>query len=628
MSLPIAPPQITTPTEHPRLRDDPKLSSGKIAFFQYLAVGIFLFLISAFWQLQVKQQESYGEMAERNRIKPFPILAPRGKILDRDGRVIVDNHLTWSLLLGRENLKTEHLAGIAAGLNLDLEDLRAKLRRVQKRPSYEPIVIKEDLSPEDLAFVESHRDPEFYPELELFQAQRRLYPQNGLAAHVIGYTGEISEAELDDPAYANYRSGDVIGKFGIERQYNDMLMGIDGQRQVLVDSRGNERQVLGIKEPIPGHKLQLTIDLDLQAVAELAMEGRQGATVAINPSNGEVLAMVSRPTFDPNKFTVRIRSKDWREYADDPDRPLFNRAIQAQLAPGSTFKPIMAVAGIDTETVDEDTTFHCAGGASFYGHYHECWQKKGHGTISLHRAIRESCDVYFYNLGNLMGIDTINKYAEMVGLGHRTGIDLPSEASGLVPSSAWKIRTQREKWFAGETISVAIGQGATIVTPLQLVAAIGSIGVGGKWYRPHLLRTDTPDIKPRIIQASERAIQDSIDGMCAVVNEPGGTGGRSRLPGITVCGKTGTAQVASLKLEAGKHIKNNAWFVAYAPRENPEIAVVTLLESGAHSAVSAPVVRDVLKAYFDKKAARKGEAPKPIQMETQVTEPDNSVGER
>ena len=490
VSRPTPPPEVHALPAAPPVRDDPKLASGKIAAFQYLTVAIFLLLLSGFWELQVKKQESYSELADRNRIKYYPVLAPRGKILDRDGRVIVDNHLSWTLLLARETLKTEHLPMIAAGLNLDLDDLQAKIKRFRKRPGYIPIAIKEDLSPEDLAFVESHRDPESFPELELLRTERRLYPQNGMGAHVIGYTGEISEAELDDPTYANYKPGDLIGKFGIERQYNETLMGVDGQRQVLVDSRGNERQVLGIKDPVPGKMLQLTIDLDLQAVAELSLEGRQGAVVAIDPRNGEVLAMVSRPTFDPNRFAARIRSKDWREYADDPNRPLFNRATQAQLAPGSTFKPVMAVAGIDSGTVDEETDFGCGGGASFYGHYHACWKKKGHGHISLHRAIRESCDVYFYNLGNKMGIDTINHYAEMMGLGHRTGIDLPSEASGLVPSTKWKIRTQRAKWYSGETISVAIGQGATIVTPLQLISAIGSIAAGGKWYRPHLLRQE------------------------------------------------------------------------------------------------------------------------------------------
>ena len=279
--------------------------------------------------------------------------------------MIVDNHSSYSLILTRENLKTEHLRTIADGLNLDYDDLAARVRRYTSRPKYDPIIIKEELTPADLAFVDSHRD--FFPEMELIPSQRRLYPQNGFAAHVIGYTGEISEEELDSPDFAKYSQGAVIGKFGIERQYNDMLMGVDGERQVVVDNRGKTRKVLANKEAIPGKDLRLTLDLDLQAVAELAMEGKNGAVVAMDPRTGEVLAMVSRPTFDPNKFAVRIKSSDWREIADNPDHPLLNRAIQAQDAPGSTFKPFMAIAGLESGAIDDQFTVHCSGGASFYG---------------------------------------------------------------------------------------------------------------------------------------------------------------------------------------------------------------------------------------------------------------------
>ena len=303
----------------------------------------------------------YNEQAERNSIHQLPIPAPRGKILDRDGRVIVDNHSSYSLILTRENLKTEHLRTIADGLNLDYDDLTARVQRFTSRPKYDPIIIKEELTPAELAFVESHRD--FFPEMELIPSQRRLYPQNGFAAHVIGYTGEISEQELDSPDFAKYNQGDVIGKFGIERQYNDTLMGVDGERQVVVDNRGKTRKVLANKEAIPGKDLQLTLDLDLQAVAELAMEGKNGAVVAMDPRTGEVLAMVSRPTFDPNKFAVRIKSSDWREIADNPDHPLLNRAIQAQDAPGSTFKPFVAIAGLESGAIDDQFTVHCPGGA-------------------------------------------------------------------------------------------------------------------------------------------------------------------------------------------------------------------------------------------------------------------------
>src|SRR5947209_2183296 len=260
-------------------------------------------------------------------------------------------------------VKEEHLRPIAQGLDLDYTDLQARVRRFRGQPKYVPIVIKDELSPADLSFVDAHHD--FFPELVLIQAQRRLYPQNGMAAHVIGYTGEISEQELDSPEYAKYDAGDVIGKFGIEREYNAQLMGVDGQRQALVDNRGNVRKVLGVKEAVPGHDLELTLDLDLQAVAELAMEGRNGAIVALDPRTGEILAMVSRPTFDPNKFAVRIKSSDWRQIADNPDHPLLNRVIQAQQAPGSTFKPIVAVAGLESHSIDNKFGVHCPGGASF-----------------------------------------------------------------------------------------------------------------------------------------------------------------------------------------------------------------------------------------------------------------------
>ena len=587
-------------------REDVKLAAGKIAFFQYATVAVFLFLITGFWTLQVQNPEIYNEQAERNRIRSLPIPAPRGKILDRDGRVIVDNHSSYSLILTRENLKIEHLRTIAEGLNLDYDDLLARVRRYNSRPKYDPIVVKEELSPSELAFVESHRD--FFPEMELIHAQRRLYPQNGFAAHVIGYTGEISEQELDSPEFVKYNPGAVIGKFGIERQYNDTLMGVDGDRQVVVDNRGRTREVLANKPAIPGKDLQLTLDLDLQAVAELAMDGKNGAVVALNPRNGEVLAMVSRPTFDPNKFAVRIKPSDWKEIADNPDHPLLNRAIQAQDAPGSTFKPFVALAGLESGAIDDQFTVHCSGGATFYGHYYHCWQKHGHGTVSLHKGIVQSCDVYFYTVGDRTGIDKIAFYAKQAGFGQKTGIDLPHEAEGIVPSPEWKIRNFREKWYAGETIPVAIGQGALTVTPLQLADAYSWLINGGVWHQPHLVKGGK--YAERSWPLSPDDVQKVIYGTWGVVNE-GGTGVRARLPGLDVCGKTGTAQLASaafLKGKTGKEYKDNAWFVGFAPREAPEIVVVALYDHGGHGQFAAPIVRDVLKAYFDKKARLAAEA--------------------
>jgi penicillin-binding protein 2 len=588
------------------LRDDTTFASGKIAFFQYVTVGVFLFLITGFWELQVRNPEVYQERAMQNSIKAIPVLAPRGKILDRDGRVIVDNHSSFSLFLSRENLKMEHLKPIAEGLNIDYDSLVARVRRFQTRgaPQYQPIAIKEELTPAELAFVESHKDADTFPELEVIHVQHRLYPRDGLAAHVIGYVGEVSEAELNTPEFAHFRQGDVIGKDGIEREYNDVLMGVDGQRRVEVDSFGNERRVLAEdKEAVPGKSLQLTIDLDLQAVAELTMENRRGAVVALDPRTGEVLAMVSRPAFDPNLFAGRIRTKDWKDLIDNPDHPLMNRAIQAQQAPGSTFKPIVALAGLETGAIDENFHVNCPGGASFYGRFFKCWSR--HGGVELHRGLVQSCDTFFYNVGNRMNIDDIAHYAEMVGYGHKTGIDLPHEADGVVPSTKWKIRNFREKWYPGETISVSIGQGATTVTPLQMAAAIGGMAIGGVWNQPHLVREGARLIPARHGELNQENIRKVISGMYGVVNE-GGTGVRARLPGINVAGKTGTAQLASNEVlkgtKIGQTMKDNAWFVGFAPVENPEIAVATLFEGGQHGQLAAPIVRDVMKAYFDKKA--------------------------
>jgi penicillin-binding protein 2 len=609
VTLPSDPQHGIQISDKPPLRDDTRFASARIAVFQYSAVAVFLLLISGFWRLQVQNPQFYDERAQANSIKSVPIPGPRGRILDRDGRVIVDNHSSFSLILAREQAKEEHLRPIAQGLDLDYNDLNARVQRMRKQPKYVPIVIKNELTPGDIAFVESHRD--FFPELVLIQSQRRLYPQNGMLAHVIGYTGEISEQELDQPEFAKYDPGTVVGKFGIEKQYNDTLLGEDGQRQVIVDNRGQVRQTVGIVPAKPGHDLKLTIDLDLQTVAELAMdapmkelglEHKNGAVVALDPRTGEVLAMVSRPTFDPNKFAVRINTKDWREIADNPDHPMLNKAIQAEQAPGSTFKPFVALAGLETGTVDDKWTTHCSGGVKLYDKYQHCHAT--HGTQSMHGGIVLSCDVFFYTLGAKVGIDNLAFYGDMVGFGHKTGIDLPHEKEGLMPSEQWKIRQYRQKWYVGETPSVAIGQGAVTVTPLQLARAIGGVAVGGKWYEPHLVAKELKDVKFGEWALNPDHVKTVVDGMWGVVNE-NGTGTRARLPNVDVCGKTGTSQLASYDyinaVGKGVELRENAWFEAFAPRQNPEIVVVAFFEHGRHGPAASEIARDVLAAYFDKK---------------------------
>lgn len=596
-------------------KDDARFALGRITVFQYVTVLAFGFLLVGFWILQVHDHEANSELAERNRIKTVPVPAPRGKFLDREGRVIVDNHSSFTAMLSQETLKLEHLAPIAMALGLDLEDLEASVEKYAKGPRYVPIPIKTELTPAEISFVESHRDPLTFPELELVEAQKRLYPQNGLAAHVIGYVGQVSENELNTAEFVNHTRGDIVGKFGLERQYNDILTGVDGQRRVVVDVTGREREILEDQEAIPGKNLQLTIDLDLQAVAEIAMDGRRGAVVALDPRNGDVLAMVSRPGFDPNIF-ARLRKSDWEEVINNPYKPMLNRAIQGTYAPGSTFKPLVAIAGLETGTLTEETSASCGGAANFYGNTFHCHSR--HGVISLHRAIVQSCDIFFYNAGNRLGIDTLAQYAQVSGLGAKTGIDLPGESDGVVPSTKWKLRTQRDRWYPGETISVSIGQGALEVSPLQLAYATGGLANGGRWFKPHLVKMAGPSEPKHLERWDPMNIAKVVSGMYGVVNEGGGTGSAASIPGVTVSGKTGSAQRISNALvkansALAKEMQDNGWFVGFAPRDNPEIVVAVLVEAGIHGgSTAAPITRDILKMYFDKKP--RSALPKPTDV--------------
>jgi len=595
-------------------REKTKIAPGKITTIQYLCLAVFLYLASGFWHLQVQSPGLWAEQAERNRIRSLPVIAPRGKILDREGRVIADNQAAFSVVLSRTNLNEANLRIIAEGLNLPFEEVQNRLHRARNLPEYHALVLKQGLTTSEVAFLEAHRLE--FPELELIGVQHRRYPAEGFASHLIGYVGEVSEAELNSPEFAVLEPGGIVGKAGIERQYNDVLTGVDGRREVIVDSLGVERGGISMRDPKPGRSIRLTIDLDLQAAAELAMEGRKGAVVALDPRNGEVLALVSTPNLDPNQFAGRIRAAQWRELTQNPDKPLLNRAIQAQLAPGSTFKPFIALAALESGAIDESFSVRCGGGAAFFGRYFRCHIKGGHGSVALHKGIAQSCDVYFYNVGNRTGIDPIAEYGEMAGFGRKTGIDLPHEEEGVMPSAKWKVRQLRQKWYAGETISVAIGQGYTTVTPLQLTAGLGGLLLGGVWHRPRLV----PDDEMRSIHpgftapAPRRAALDPehVDrikrGLWAVVNE-GGTGVRARLPGYDVLGKTGTAQVASAELaklhKGEQEFLDNAWFIGAVPKDNPELVVTALFEHGAHGNLAAPIVRDVLKAYLDKQIRRR-----------------------
>jgi penicillin-binding protein 2 len=602
-----------------RFPEDERVPAWKIALFQYVIALTFLVLLIGYWRLQIGQHRTYLEQAEKNRIRNLPVIAPRGRILDREGRVLADNFPAFSVLLMRESpaiLSPDHIAGIARGLELDPVELQRLVERTAKLPRFQPVLLKQSATLADIAFVESHRVE--YPDLDLIQVQQRLYPKHEVAAAMLGYVGEVSEEMIAKPG-SRYRPGDVTGQFGIERQYDSVLSGRDGLRRVIVNSRGQEVGSLNTVNALPGNDLRLTIDLDLQMAAEAALGEHPGAVVALDPRTGEVLAMASHPAFDPNDFAKRIDRTRWSELMSDPLKPLMNKAIQAQLAPGSVFKIIMATAALETGTITEDYTLHCAGVVNIYGHlFHDwVWEKhRGHGTVNLHRAIVESCDVYFYTLGKLLGIDKIDYFAKSLGLGAKTGIDLPGESSGLIPSPEWVQRVFKRKWWAGETISVAIGQGAVAVTPIQLAYAIGGIASGGYFRRPHLafqdqlltLGVDPPKNSERSFPLSEETVDTVSNGMLGVVNDPGGTGASARCPGIEIGGKTGTAQVVSAGLkesEKSHEYKNNAWFVGFSPRSRPEIVVCALVIQGEHSTVAVPIVRDVIKAYYDKKNSRR-----------------------
>lgn len=594
--------------------EDERFPAWKIAFLQYVVAGVFLLLLIGYWRIQIGRHRQYLEQAERNRIRNLPVIAPRGRVLDRAGRVLIDNSPSFSILLMRENavsLSPEHIAGIARGLQLDPADLQQLMERTSHLPRFQPVVLKQSATLEDVAFVESHRVED--PELDVIPVQQRVYPKHEVLAPVLGYVGEVSEDMIAAPN-STYRPGDVVGKFGIERQYNAVLAGHDGMRRVIVNSKGQEVGSMNTINALPGNDLRLSIDLDLQMVAEAALGDQAGAVVALDPRNGQILAMVSHPAFDPNDFARRISPDEWRDLTADPQKPLMNKAIQAQLAPGSVFKIITAAAALESGTIKSDYTLRCSGEVTIYGHtYHDwVWSKhRSHGSVDLHRAIVVSCDVYFYTLGKMLGIDKIAAFAKGFGLGSRTGIDLPGEDAGLVPCPEWKQRVYKHPWYAGETISVAIGQGALAATPLQLASAIGGIASGGVFYRPHLtfpdqlraVGADPPAGSERRFPLDPTTVEALTRGMWGVVNE-GGTGGAAAGAGLDIAGKTGTAQVVSVGLKESAHnrqFNNNAWFVGYSPSSKPEIVVAALVMQGGESSVAVPVAREVIKAYYEEK---------------------------
>lgn len=588
-----------------------------------LLAGVFLFYMFDLWYLQVVNGENYQRLADNNRLRQVVLNPLRGDILDREGRLLVRNRISFNVLLDQEkvtNLDTTVLT-LSRILSLPPETIRERIARYRNRPSFEPVIVKEDVGLDEAAYLEARRLE--YPEVSVAVEPKRSYEEGELAAHALGYVGEISETQLTSPRYTGYQLGDVIGKAGLEGHYNADLIGQKGWKQVIVNSLGREiREVPAGKRPISGNALRLTLDLDLQRELEAGFADKTGSAVFLDPDSGEVLAIVSKPSFDPNIFAKRFSARHWNDLLNDASHPLQNRAIQSKFAPGSVFKIVLAIAALESGRAGPGRADFCPGYAVIYGRRFLCHQEGGHGAVAMIEAIKRSCNVYFYHLGKDLGIGLISEWAHKLGFGAPSGVDLRHEEAGTVPDEEWKRRTRNEPWWPGETISVSIGQGALEVTPIQMAAFAAAIGNGGAFYRPHLLKgreirdgVEEAERRPqpvRRIELKTATLGVVKEAMWRVVNQ-GGTGTRAAIAGKDVCGKTGTAQV--VKASAGvksddlaEAIRDNAWFIGFAPREHPKIAFAVFVERGGHGGeAAAPIAQRVLVKFFEKQEPRREE---------------------
>ncbi|HLA12537.1 MAG TPA: penicillin-binding protein 2 [Pyrinomonadaceae bacterium] len=605
---------------------------ARLRGIQILVLLMLALLGVRLYVLQVVKGPHYASIAQEQRRRRLPISAPRGVIYDRNGHPLVDSRPIYNVILSREDLRGRDLSSLveplSEGLAVDADLLREHFDQIKSQPAFESILVKQEATPGDIAWVEA-RKLEF-PELRVEQQPQRRYPPNGLLAHVLGYVGEISPEQLKQPAYRekNYRPGDIIGQSGLEQTYDEYLRGKDGYREVIVDSRGRIQDEIETIDPIPGQDLLTTIDLDLQLAAEeqlrTSVTGR-GVIIAVDPNNGEVHALASYPTFDPNLFSQRIATKEGRaEYQsllNDPETPLMNRAVQSRYMPGSLWKIPMAVAGLQQGAITlANSNLACGGGITIGNKFTRCMGN--HGVPDVKYAITKSCDGYFYRLGLKMGIDGIVEMVDQFDLNKRTGIDIPNEVVSWTPSREFKRRMQPRdpEWRDIDTVYASFGQVYDVITPISLIRAVAAIGVGGKLYIPHLMKelrpvgepgsseyrsartfqpVDPERPNPKVIPIPQDIHHEVVEGMWAVVNNYG-TGAGIKMAGFEIAGKTGTAQVVALGKDVGKN-KDHAWFVSYAPAYKPEIAILALIEnSGFGGTHAAPAVRRVYDVYYRK----------------------------
>ena len=598
--------------------------SGLDALKRRLFYGVFIILcfttliLGRLWFLQIHMGDEYRDRADNNRVRVREIAAPHGNILDRENRKMVTNRPSFNVVLVREDSNDvgELVKKLATTLDLDISTLWEKLRSAEGKPRHIPVRLLEDVDWETLAYVENHNQE--FPGIRIETVPARVYHYNNLAAHAIGYLGEISRKDLETRDPEIYSGGDLVGKMGLERLREEDLRGEKGSSSSEVNARGFEQQLLKKLEPLPGNDIQLTLDAELQKAAEELMDDsdKAGAVVAMEVKTGRMLVMASNPVLPLDQFVGGISHKNWNALLENPKHPLINKVVQAMYPPGSTYKMITAMAGLITGVINRDTVLYCPGHYYFGNRRYHCWKRGGHGAVNLKRAIAESCDVYFYQVGLRVGVDKLAEFANKFGLGHKSGIEMEHEKGGLTPTKKWKEKRHKQKWQEGETLSVAIGQGFNLVTPLQICLMTATIANGGKQYLPQLIEKVT-DPDGKVLSRFEPVIVDELkydqkflaqirEGMVEVVQGKRGTARKVRIEGLTIGGKTGTAQVVRLKQY--KHLKeedipykyrDHAWFTCYAPAEDPEIAVTVLVEHGLHGGSGAgPVARAVLAEYF------------------------------
>ena len=579
-------------------------------------VFVFSVLLLRLVYLQMIRGEEYRRLSMTNCVRLKSIKSSRGLIYDRNRILLVDNRPAFDLTIVLEDAKPlkqtlDHLAELTGD---SCEDLTAIIEKAGRAAFYKPLVLKRDITRDLLAVIEAHQFD--LPGIHIDIEPSRNYIHKKTAAHLIGYLGEINKDELDSGNFPNVRSGDSIGRYGVEKSFEADLQGKRGGHQVEVDVNGRVIKILKTVEPVSGKDLVLTIDLPLQQKAEGLLGENDGAVVALDPSNGDVLVMASSPSFDQNDFIGGISSKKWQVLRDDPGRPMNNKAIQAEYPPASTYKIITALAGLEEKVIDRNSTFFCPGFYKFGNRRYHCWSKYGHGTINVVDAIAQSCDVFFYQTGEKLGVDALAKYAQGSGLGRLSGIRLAHERPGLIPTSAWKKQRFKEPWQAGETLSISIGQGFNLVTPLQMAVFISAVGNNGTLYRPRLVKS-VQDAKGQVIREIEPEITGGLpaskknlaivrQGLLEVVHGNRGTARQIRLPDVQIAGKTGTAQVFSRKAgekfdnkKLKRTLQDHAWFVCYAPAQDPKIAIAVIIEHGEHgSSAAAPVAKELIHAYL------------------------------